>query len=1317
MAPFESKVQYLDDTDPFNSTSFPEPSRPPTYVFRENLAICSQIPAIHRLLKAPHNIEDCVLQLSHNGNYLDLEVSIEEQDELLDGFRESRKNTIILRTQLSVRVHNIIAKLLTATGRDLRRALFSLKQIFQDDKDLVHEFVTNDGLSCLITVGTDADQNYQNYILRAIGQIMLYVDGMNGVIEHNDTIQWLYCLLSSKYRLVQKTSLKLLLVFVEYTESNSLLVWKAAQSVNQGELPMKGIIDILKESEGNNIDEDLLVYSLTLVNKVLYGIPDQDNFYNVVDALEKQSMQVICHKLINRTPKNNELVEQCNIYEEVLCETSDLDQFVCQFDEFYNQVVKKSQMDLHVRYWDSSLEMVSMDDLNVNMSFLSNLNAKKSECELIQLVSTGSCSLHTMHCSFNNGTNASGWKLNKLLSSLYKIFHESPSRLADYENLTQLSIKAEDEDVPKNLNIPGGVSDRNLKVENNASSKFSGVQDKIEESATKVTTKMGHIDKEMPSKPVHLMQNGHSNVQRGVGKLNTPVIEETRIPRLNLSETFDLKDQDEIRPSLRDRLAERQKQKNDRLHSDSDPTSIGVVSPSKSSNQEEFDYSRKTSNTEADAENRRELLRKMYNASIDKNDHEAPDIKNLSISESLAERKAMLHNEKIEEEVEDKKVELDIKSAISVKPPQESPQDTMNNKALRSSEEIELESKVLRTRKLCILEYDFTDLNEADDNDFLGTPPKSMTVMSVDGGPPLPPPPPGFGAPPPPGMFPPLPPGMGPPPPPPAPGIPGPPMHGDLSNQKGHDRKYVRLFWQEIKPGTLQQGMDKTIWASIAPVEVDTKKLEHLFENRVKTMTKQDSINDKVVKKEISVLDLKRAQAINIVLTKLPPVRVIKQAILDMDGAVIDRDGIEKIMVMIPTDEEKTKLQEAQIQFPDTPFAHAENFLMTLSSITELSARLNLWSFKMDYETNEKEIGEALSDLKCLCEEVKKSDTFKKILGLLLSVGNFLNGVNIKGFNPQYLEKVPEVKDTVHKQTLLFHICTMAMEKYPDSSDLYSEFGSLHRASRCDYDNIYQLLRKLDDMCKKSWEYLRLIAKHDSSSPLKQKLTDFLGDAGERIAILKVVYRRVSNRFTKLLMYLGMTHRNAKELKPHSFCKILSEFSLEYRTVRLRVLETKKRKENQRKRTKTRGKLITESENFSGATSAIPIPNENKTEGEEKMHLLSKAITEGADPSSLSPTKGRFRKKVGSNNNLDKLINSSGLSGSISSYDTDDQTDQMMDMLVKSATAGEKKSRIRKNRAKDAKSTRKSVRRTLNNGLSPEEMKVLQQQAMEMDDE
>ena len=38
--------------------------------------------------------------------------------------------------------------------------------ILQDDKDLVHQFVNSDGLSALISVGQDADQNYQTYILR-----------------------------------------------------------------------------------------------------------------------------------------------------------------------------------------------------------------------------------------------------------------------------------------------------------------------------------------------------------------------------------------------------------------------------------------------------------------------------------------------------------------------------------------------------------------------------------------------------------------------------------------------------------------------------------------------------------------------------------------------------------------------------------------------------------------------------------------------------------------------------------------------------------------------------------------------------------------------------------------------------------------------------------------------------------------------------------------------------------------------------------------------------------------------------------------------
>lgn len=212
----------------------------------------------------------------------------------------------------------LLEKLLTSEGRELRRALFSLKQIFQEDKDLVHEFVQNDGLACLIKVGSEADQNYQNYILRALGQVMLYVDGMNGVIHHNETVQWLYSLISSKFRLVVKTALKLLLVFVEYVDSNCMLLIKAVQNVDclQGFQPWFNIMRLLKDFD--SADTELLIYAMTLINKCFNGIPDQDTYYDQADALEEQGIEGIIQRYMSKPGTDLDLLQQFQIYEAVL---------------------------------------------------------------------------------------------------------------------------------------------------------------------------------------------------------------------------------------------------------------------------------------------------------------------------------------------------------------------------------------------------------------------------------------------------------------------------------------------------------------------------------------------------------------------------------------------------------------------------------------------------------------------------------------------------------------------------------------------------------------------------------------------------------------------------------------------------------------------------------------------------------------------------------------------------------------------------------------------------------------------------------------
>lgn len=63
-------------------------------------------------------------------------------------------------------------------------------------------------------------------------------------------------------------------------------------------------------------------------------------------------------------------------------------------------------------------------------------------------------------------------------------------------------------------------------------------------------------------------------------------------------------------------------------------------------------------------------------------------------------------------------------------------------------------------------------------------------------------------------------------------------------------------------------------------------------------------------------------------------------------------------------------------------------------------------------------------------------------------------------------------------------------------------------------------------------------------------------------------------RFQKLLLYLGISARECQEMKVHQFCKVVSEFALEYRTTREKVIQQHNKKKNYKERKKTRGKLI-----------------------------------------------------------------------------------------------------------------------------------------------
>ncbi|XP_040519880.1 FH1/FH2 domain-containing protein 3 isoform X7 [Gallus gallus] len=1532
MATLVCRVQFLDDTDPFNSTNFPEPTRPPLYTFREDIPLGTQLAGVHRLLRAPQKLDDCTLQLSHNGTYLDLESTLAEQRDELEGFQEDagrgKKHSIILRTQLSVRVHACIEKLYNSNGRELRRALFSLKQIFQDDKDLVHEFVIAEGLTCLIKVGAEADQNYQNYILRALGQIMLYVDGMNGVINHNETIQWLYTLIGSKFRLVVKTALKLLLVFVEYTESNAPLLIQAVSTVDEkrGAKPWSNIMEILEEKDG--VDTELLVYAMTLVNKTLSGLPDQDSFYDVVDCLEELGIEAISQRHLNKKGTDLDLVEQFNIYEMTLRhedgdETADpppsgrKDRRRASLGGSERRGLERRRSRRHsVQNVKSTLSAPASPCSQSNPSFMLGHGQRVDDLSESELEAKSPTVLQTD--DKDDSASETEFKASSVEEEEYEEEEEEqpvtePNTEDEGEEETSRQVKdsgvpGAQEAVKENFSqccessatssaisqaerplpcsrvkssssstsfVPDSSVSHHNSIISPPSSPAAVLLSSSQNSSASITPKASPTVEKLPyvpHTPFHLFSydfeespasvkekeaevmrenrynsygsNSYSSPRpySGLSAPTTPTSRygttlsppqesksdrpalgglltssfrqhqeslaaererrrqerEERLQRIEreernkfnrdyLDKREELRQAREERYKYLERLAaeEYEKELKSRsvsrgrselslnLRSPSAPSSPvpKCVSPASIESQEELKTPSTPCGTPQHSEgpwsqtiqdagvneqcskilnNKRFMLDMLYAHNKKPKDEEEKELeakeekKETEESEesltSLASRISILQATKQAKDESVKKMEIgNLDNQGSVKAFAEKfnsgelakgtalPEDEISEQVPektpaqpKKESDYIWDQLMANPRELKIKDMDFTDLGEEDDVD----------VLDMDMGPgdslvPPPPPPPSFlglPPPPPPPLF-----GCPPPPPPSANLLAPPPLFstpqglGSPQVSRGQPafikkKKTIRLFWNEVRPFEWQCKNNKRcrefLWSKLEPIKVDTSKLEHLFESKSKELpvTKKTAADGK--RQEIIVLDSKRSNAINIGLTVLPPPRTIKTAILNFDEYALNKEGIEKILTMIPTEEEKQKIQEAQLANPDVPLGSAEQFLLTLSSISELSARLQLWAFKMDYEIVEKEVAEPLLDLKEGMDQLEHNKTLGFILSTLLAIGNFLNGTNAKAFELSYLEKVPEVKDTVHKQSLLHHVCTMVVEKFPDSTDLYSEIGAITRSAKVDFEQLQENLCQMERRCKASWDHLKAIAKHEMKPTLKQKMSEFLKDCAERIIILKIVHRRIINRFHSFLLFMGHPPYAIREVNINKFCKIISEFALEYRTTRERVLQQKQKRANHRERNKTRGKMITdtdeeedtESGKFSSTSPSSPVQPQGLQYAEDAAeHENMKAVLKTSSVSGESTTTlgVRTRSRVSRGR-----IGSWNAGNDDSPNATDDAADEIMDRIVKSATQVPSQRAVPRER-KRSRANRKSLRRTLKSGLTPEEAKAL----------
>ncbi|XP_071069094.1 protein diaphanous homolog 2 isoform X3 [Dasypus novemcinctus] len=343
------------------------------------------------------------------------------------------------------------------------------------------------------------------------------------------------------------------------------------------------------------------------------------------------------------------------------------------------------------------------------------------------------------------------------------------------------------------------------------------------------------------------------------------------------------------------------------------------------------------------------------------------------------------------------------------------------------------------------------------------SPPPPPPPLPLSGGALPPPPPPLSGTncipPPPPPMF-------GGPPPPPPPGGVLLPLGSSLDLPYGMKQKKVykpevsmkRINWSKIEPTELSENC---FWLKVKEDKFENPdlfaKLALNFTTQIKVQRNPDALEEKKTipakkkVKELRVFDPKTAQNLSIFLGSYRmPYEDIKNIILEVNEGMLNDALIQNLVKNLPEQKVLNELAQFKSEYDD--LCEPEQFGVVMSSVKMLQPRLKSILFKLTFEEHVNNIKPSIIAVTLACEELKKSESFNRLLELVLLVGNYMNSgsrnAQSLGFKINFLCKIRDTKSADQKTNLLHFIAEICEEKYRDILKFPEELEHVESASK-----------------------------------------------------------------------------------------------------------------------------------------------------------------------------------------------------------------------------------------------------------------------------
>uniref|UniRef100_H3DGD5 Formin like 2 n=1 Tax=Tetraodon nigroviridis TaxID=99883 RepID=H3DGD5_TETNG len=352
--------------------------------------------------------------------------------------------------------------------------------------------------------------------------------------------------------------------------------------------------------------------------------------------------------------------------------------------------------------------------------------------------------------------------------------------------------------------------------------------------------------------------------------------------------------------------------------------------------------------------------------------------------------------------------------------------------------------------------------------------------------------------------------------------------------------------WVALKPNQINGTVFNEIDDERILEDLNVDEFEEMFKTKaqgptIDLSTSKQKMSQKVPNK-VTLLDSNRAKNLAITLRKVGKTpEEICRAIQIFDLRTLPVDFVECLMRFQPTENEvKTLRQFEKERKPLESLTDEDRFMMQFSKIERLMQKMTIMAFIGNFCESVQMLTPQLHAVIAASVSIKSSQKLKKILEIILALGNYMNSSKrgaVYGFKLQSLDLLLDTKSTDRKLTLLHYIANVVKEKYAQVSLFYNELHYVEKAAAVSLENVLLDVKELNrgmELTKREY------SMHGHNTMLKE----FIGHNESKLKKLQDDAKIAQDAFDEVVKFFG---ENAKTTPPSVFFPVFVRFVKAYR--------------------------------------------------------------------------------------------------------------------------------------------------------------------------